>query len=201
MLFNSLEYVLFLPAVILLYYLVPGKFRWILLLGASYYFYACWKLEYLGLIVFSTLTDYFAALKMGKADHRKKRKPWLILSLVVNLGLLFFFKYYNFVSESYTVFMQEFNVFGKTRVLDVLLPVGISFYTFQTLSYSIEVYKGKLKPEKHLGVFAVYVSFFPQLVAGPIERFDRLGPQLRKKSSLPTRTLPEECDSFYMVCL
>ncbi|MBN2681765.1 MAG: MBOAT family protein [Bacteroidales bacterium] len=181
MLFNSLEYVIFLPAVILLYYLTPWKLRWILLLFASYYFYACWRVEYLGLIAFSTLIDYYAARKMGKIDEKKRRKPWLVLSLFTNIGLLFFFKYYNFASESYVVLIQNFNIFQQSSVLDVLLPVGISFYTFQTLSYSIEVYRGKQKPEKHLGIFAVYVSFFPQLVAGPIERFNRLGPQLMKK--------------------
>jgi alginate O-acetyltransferase complex protein AlgI len=183
MLFNSLEYVVFLPAVILLYYLTPWKLRWILLLLASYYFYACWRVEYLGLIAFSTLIDYYAGRKMGKIDDKKRRKPWLVLSLFTNIGLLFFFKYYNFASESYVVLMQEFNIFQNSRILDVLLPVGISFYTFQTLGYSIEVYRGKQKPENHLGIFAVYVSFFPQLVAGPIERFSSLGPQLLKKIS------------------
>lgn len=181
MLFNSLEYILFLPAVILLYYLIPWRYRWIMLLLASYYFYACWRVEYLGLIVVSTFVDYYAGLKMGKLKSRKKRRPWLILSLFVNLGLLFFFKYFNFFSESYTVVLQEFNIFQHSRVLDVLLPVGISFYTFQTLSYSIEVFRGKQVPEKNPGIFAVYVSFFPQLVAGPIERFNKLGPQLVKK--------------------
>jgi alginate O-acetyltransferase complex protein AlgI len=183
MLFNSLEYVFFLPAVILLYYLMPWKLRWIFLLFASYYFYACWRVEYLGLIAFSTLIDYYAGKKMGKIDNKKKRMPWLLLSIITNIGLLFFFKYYNFTAESYTVLLQEFNIFQQSRVLDVLLPVGISFYTFQTLSYSIEIYRGKQKPERHLGVFAVYVSFFPQLVAGPIERFSSLGPQLMKKIS------------------
>ncbi len=181
MLFNSFEYVVFLPAVILLYFILPFRYRWIMLLGASYYFYACWKAEYLIIIIASTLIDYLCGLKMGRLDSRKKRMPYLIISLVSNLGILFFFKYFNFFSQSYTVMLENFDIFKESATFNFLLPVGISFYTFQTLSYSIDVYKGSIKPEKHAGIFALYVSFFPQLVAGPIERFDRLGPQFRVK--------------------
>ena len=174
MLFNSIEFVAFLPAVVLLYYLLPGRFRWILLLLASYSFYMFWKAEYAVLIAASTLVDYLAALQMAKRERKRDRTPFLILSLLSNLGLLFAFKYANFFSTSVNA------LFGsELPMLDLLLPVGISFYTFQTLSYSIDVFKGKQKPERHLGYFAVYVAFFPQLVAGPIERFSRLGPQLR----------------------
>lgn len=181
MLFNSLEYVIFLPAVVILYFLIPQRFRWVFLLIASYYFYMCWKAEYIILIVASTLVDYFCGIQMSKLATKKARKKYLIISLVSNLGILFFFKYFDFFNQSTTALLQQFNIFYNSPHFNVLLPVGISFYTFQTLSYSIEVYNGKQKAEKHLGIFALYVSFFPQLVAGPIERFSRLGPQFRLK--------------------
>ncbi len=181
MLFNTIDFVFFLPIVIILYYALPHKYRWVLLLIASYYFYMCWKVEYIFLIIFSTLIDYFSGLQMGKKKDKKKRLPYLILSLLTNLGLLFTFKYFNFFSDSINFAFQKINLAYQIPLINVLLPVGISFYTFQTLSYSIDVYLGKQKAEKHLGYFALYVSFFPQLVAGPIERFSRLTPQLKAK--------------------
>lgn len=184
MLFNTLEYLVFLPSVIFIFYLLPQRHRWILLLLSSYYFYMCWKTEYLVLIVASTAIDYFASIKMGKIKEKRRRIPYLVLSLMSNLGILFSFKYFNFFGDSLHVILDQFNILVKIPELNVLLPVGISFYTFQTLSYSIEVYQGKQEPEKHFGYFAVYVAFFPQLVAGPIERFSRLGPQFRAKSVL-----------------
>ncbi len=179
MLFNSIEFVLFLPIVIIFYYLIPSKYRWILLLTASYYFYMCWKIEYIILIITSTLIDYFSALQMEKTKKKVVKRFFLILSLITNLGLLFSFKYFNFFSESVNILFNKINIAYQTPELNVLLPVGISFYTFQTLSYSIDVYMGKQKAERHLGYFALYVSFFPQLVAGPIERFSRLAPQFK----------------------
>jgi D-alanyl-lipoteichoic acid acyltransferase DltB (MBOAT superfamily) len=183
MLFNTLDYILFLPVVIIGYYLLNAKYRWVLLLVASYYFYMCWKPEYVILIVVSTLIDYFSGIQMGKRKIKKKRRPFLLLSLAANLGLLFSFKYFNFFSETATAVAQGLDLSVHFPVVDFLLPVGISFYTFQTLSYSIDVYKGELKAERHLGHFALYVSFFPQLVAGPIERFSSLSPQLKKANS------------------
>ncbi len=181
MLFNSFEFILFLPIVIFAYYLIPQKFRWTLLLLASYFFYASWKVEYLILIIASTLIDYWCGLKMGNYETKKKRKPFLILSLISNLGLLFTFKYYNFFVESINdSFISLLDAEELPLWESLILPVGISFYTFQTLSYAIDVYKGKQEPEKHLGYFALYVSFFPQLVAGPIERFSTLTPQFKK---------------------
>lgn len=180
MLFNSLHFIIFLPLVILLYFLLPRKYRWIFLLAASYYFYMCWKLEYIILIIVSTLIDYYAGIQMEKHTKKSKRKRFLILSLVSNLGILFAFKYFNFLSDSTSYLFSQFNVFFDAPQLKILLPVGISFYTFQTLSYSIEVYYGKQKAERHLGYFALYVSFFPQLVAGPIERYATLGTQLKE---------------------
>ncbi len=152
-----------------------------LLLVASYYFYMCWKAEYLLLILVSTSIDYFAAIQMSKQTVKSKRKLYLILSLFVNLGLLFGFKYFNFFNDSLRTIFDQFNVFYDVPSFKVLLPVGISFYTFQTLSYTIDVYRKKREPEKHLGIFALYVAFFPQLVAGPIERSTRLLPQLVQK--------------------
>ncbi len=140
-----------------------------------------WKAEYAVLIMISTIIDYFAALHMSRTKKKTTRKGLLLLSLCVNLGLLFAFKYFNFFSESARVFLQSFGMQFSPLMLNVLLPVGISFYTFQTLGYTIDVYNKKIKPEKHFGVFAVYVSFFPQLVAGPIERAKNLMPQFYKK--------------------
>lgn len=181
MLFNSLTFLLFFPIVVFIYFLLPYKYRWILLLIASYYFYMCWKAEYLILILISTLVDYFVAIRMSELPEKKERKKYLYLSLLVNLGILFGFKYFNFFSDSVHSVLNNFNIFYDNWHFNVLLPVGISFYTFQTLSYSLDVYHGRIKAEKHLGLFALYVSFFPQLVAGPIERPDRLLPQFREK--------------------
>ena len=183
MLFNSLQFLIFFPIVVFLYYLIPFSKRWIVLLISSYYFYMCWKPEYIILIVVSTLIDYYAALHMGKHKEKSKRKKFLLLSLFSNLGLLFAFKYFNFFNNSFGELFDSFNLMYNVPSFNLLLPVGISFYTFQTLSYSIDVYRGKKEPEKHLGIFAVYVSFFPQLVAGPIERSTTLLPQFRKKIS------------------
>ena len=183
MLFNSLQFLIFFPIVVTIFFLLPQKRRWILLLIASYYFYMCWKVEYILLIIISTLIDYFATQQMDKLKEKAKKKKWLYLSLISNLGILFGFKYFNFINENIQSFFDNFNVFYNVPAFEVLLPVGISFYTFQTLSYTIDVYNGKTKAQKHLGVFAVFVSFFPQLVAGPIERSNRLLPQFFVKHS------------------
>lgn len=179
MLFNSYEFLVFFPVVVATYYALPSRWRWALLLVASYVFYAAWRIEYLILIVASTGVDYFAGIRMGRATDRKGRRPWLILSLIVNLGILFAFKYANFFGESFQAVLDFADLARDVPTLSVLLPVGISFYTFQTLSYTIDVYRGERPPEHHLGYFALYVSFFPQLVAGPIERSTHLLPQLR----------------------
>ena len=181
MFFNSFHYAVFLPLVVLFYFLIPPRKRWIFLLAASYYFYMCWKLEYIVLIVISTLVDYFAGLHISRTDDPGRKRRFLILSLVSNLGILFAFKYFNFFNESARAAFAHFNIGYHIPYFNVLLPVGISFYTFQTLSYTIEVYRGKQEPETHLGIFALYVSFFPQLVAGPIERSTNLLPQFYKK--------------------
>ena len=180
MLFNSLEFIVFFPLVVAAYFALHHKYRWILLLTASYYFYMCWNYKYIVLIIFSTLVDYFAARAMYNASTQTRKRIFLLLSLFSNLGLLFFFKYFNFFSENINEMFSQFNLFYNVPVYSFLLPVGISFYTFQTLSYTIDIYRGERKPEYHLGKFALYVAFFPQLVAGPIERSSRLLPQFHK---------------------
>lgn len=181
MLFNSLEFLLFFFVVVGLYFGLPHRVRWVLLLGASYLFYMAWNPWYALLILTSTGVDFFAGLRMGAADSRRGRLPWLVLSLLVNLGLLFAFKYFAFAMDSASALFAWLGNPIEVPHLNVLLPVGISFYTFQTLSYTIEVYRGRQEPVRHAGHFGLYVSFFPQLVAGPIERPQRLLPQLVAK--------------------
>jgi alginate O-acetyltransferase complex protein AlgI len=181
MLFNSMRFLLFFAIVTATYFAFPYRLRWMLLLGASYYFYIAWKPAYVILIIITTLITYFAGLRMGKIAAKPKRKTILILGLIFNLGFLFVFKYYNFFNDSFRVIFQHYNLFYGSRALNILLPIGISFYTFKNLSYAIDVYRGDHPPEKHLGHFAVYVAFFPQLLAGPIERARRFLPQLLEK--------------------
>ena len=181
MLFNSFGFLVFFPVVVGLYFLTPQRARWAWLLAASYFFYMCWNPVYVLLIVGSTLVDYLAALKMGACTTRRNRRPWLVVSLAANLGLLFVFKYFNFFNSSLSDLFARWNLTYPVPTLHILLPVGISFYTFQTLSYAIDVYRGEREPEHHLGIFALYVAFFPQLVAGPIERSTRLLPQFRAR--------------------
>lgn len=188
MLFDSLEFLLFLPTVILLYWLLPNKFRWILLLVASYFFYGSWKAEFLILIVYSTCVDYIAAIQIDKTTEKIRKRLWLTVSLISNFGVLFIFKYFNFfIGKRW--FFQEFEaahpkVEWLTTFLEYGIPVGISFYTFQTVGYTIDVYQGKAKPEKNIAKFALFVSYFPQLVAGPIERFSKLHHQIFAKHEL-----------------
>lgn len=191
MIFTSTQFLLFLPLVIILYYLINPKYRWVLLLAASYYFYMSWKVGYIILILASTIVDYLMAIQIGKTDVKKKKKLFLYLSLGFNLGMLFFFKYFNFFATSLNRGLSNFNVGESIPYFQYLLPVGISFYTFQTLSYTIDVYRGKKEPERHLGIFAVYVAYFPQLVAGPIERSVNLIPEFHKKINFSLANLTE----------
>ncbi len=188
MLFNSFHFLLFLPLTVLLYFSLSYRFRWVLLLTVSYYFYACWKLEYLILIILSTLIDYYCGLKMSGETTKTKRLPFLYISLASNLGLLLFFKYANFLGENITLLLNQINISYTLPSFELLLPLGISFYTFQTISYSIDVYNEKIKAETHLGRFAVFVSFFPQLVAGPIERSQHLLPQFSKQLNFDSKS-------------
>ena len=174
MLFKSLEFVIYFPTVVALFFLIPARFRWALLLVASYYFYMRWRPEYATLLLISTCIDYAAGIGLGKASGTAARRAWLCLSLAGNLGILFAFKYWEFFSRS---FAQLTGTETMPSSFDFVLPVGISFYTFQSLSYTIDLYRGQREPERHFGKFALYVSFFPQLVAGPIERSTHLLPQ------------------------
>ena len=183
MLFNSFEFLMFFLTVVGTYFLLPHRFRWVLLLAASYWFYMAWKAEYIVLILISTAVDYFCSLKMGQFQEKRKRKPFLWISLLSNLGILFTFKYFDFFSGSAAAIATSLNIEYALPALQLILPMGISFYTFQTMSYSVDVYQGKLQPEKHIGIFALFVTFFPQLVAGPIERASNLLPQFRREVS------------------
>ena len=184
MLFNSPEFLLFLPIVFGLYWFVVQrnlKAQNMLLVIASYVFYGWWDWRFLGLIAFSTLVDYLVGLQIEGAQEKRAKKAWLGVSLLVNLGLLCYFKYSNFFIDSWVDAWASAGVTMHVSSLKVILPVGISFYTFQTLSYSIDIYRGNLKPTRSFINFAAFVSFFPQLVAGPIERASRLLPQIENK--------------------
>jgi len=183
MLFNSVEYLFFLPIVFGLYWCFSNKLRIqnLLLLVASYFFYALWDYRFLSLIVISSFTDFIIGLKLHKTKDNKLRKLLLIISLTVNLGFLLVFKYYNFFIDSFSDLVSLLGLQANYNTLNIILPVGISFYTFQTLSYTIDVYRNKLEPTKNILNFFTYVAFFPQLVAGPIERASNLLPQIEKK--------------------
>ncbi len=189
MLFNSIDFIIFFPLVVMLYFLLPLRWRTFMLLAASYYFYMCWKVEYIVLILLSTLIDFIAAKKISVATNSATKKRWLWLSLFINLGVLFGFKYFNFVNDNIQSLFDSLNIFYGIRGLEILLPVGISFYTFQTLSYTIDVYRDRVPPERNLANFALYVSFFPQLVAGPIERPSHLLPQFRQNIKFSSTNL------------
>lgn len=184
MLFNSIDFAIFLPIVFILYWFLTNRSlrqQNFLIVAASYFFYGCWDYRFLSLIVFSTFVDYSVGLGLAKVTAARKRKWLLWTSILVNLGFLGFFKYYNFFLDN---FIAAFSIFGgeiATNSLNIILPVGISFYTFQTLSYTIDVYNRKLTPTKDWVAFAAFVSFFPQLVAGPIERATNLLPQFHQK--------------------
>jgi D-alanyl-lipoteichoic acid acyltransferase DltB (MBOAT superfamily) len=184
MLFNSIDFAIFLPIVFILYWFVTNnslKLQNFLIVAASYLFYGWWDWRFLALILFSTLVDYTIGQQLRNEENKLKRKTLLWISILVNLGFLGFFKYYNFFLDN---FISAFSFFGQEiqgNSLNIILPVGISFYTFQTLSYTIDVYKRKLEPTKDFIAFSAFVSFFPQLVAGPIERATHLLPQFYHK--------------------
>ncbi len=183
MLFNSIDFAIFLPIVFALYWLLKDhlKLQNLFVVFASYVFYGWWDWRFLSLILFSTLVDYLVGIKLENSSSKKARKALLFLSLVTNLGLLGFFKYYNFFLDNFTAAFSFFGTPINGDSLDIVLPVGISFYTFQTLSYTIDIYRNNLKPTRDFISFAAFVSFFPQLVAGPIERAVHLLPQFFKK--------------------
>lgn len=184
MLFNSLDFAIFLPTVFLLYWWVGNenlKAQNALIVSASYIFYGWWDWRFLFLILLSTVLDYYVGIRLLKEENDRKRKFWLWVSISVNLGFLGVFKYYNFFLDNFITAFSFFDTNIEVNSLNIILPVGISFYTFQTLSYTIDVYKRKIKPTHDFIAFASFVSFFPQLVAGPIERASKLLPQFHKK--------------------
>ena len=184
MIFNSFEFLIFYPLVLLLYFVLPKCCKWPTLLAASYFFYMYWNPSLIFLILFTTAVSFVSAIIIEKTESKRRKKFWLAITLITSLGVLFFFKYFNFLADSA---ISIWNLFGGEAdfiALKLILPVGISFYTFQTLSYVIDVYRGEIKAERHFGWYALFVSFFPQLVAGPIERPDNLLPQLKANHKL-----------------
>ncbi|MEJ5964035.1 MBOAT family O-acyltransferase [Pedobacter immunditicola] len=184
MLFNSINFAFFLPVVFALYWFILQKnlkLQNFLLLGASYFFYACWDWRFLFLLIFSTVLDYYTGIKIAEATKVRLKKFWFWLSVSVNLGFLGVFKYFNFFSESFAEALSNVGLQVNPWTLNVILPIGISFYTFHGLSYVIDIYKEKIKPEKDFIDYSLFVSFFPLLVAGPIERATHLLPQIKRK--------------------
>jgi D-alanyl-lipoteichoic acid acyltransferase DltB (MBOAT superfamily) len=183
MLFNSISFVIFLPVVFFLYWFVAKKnlrLQNILLLVSSYFFYACWDWRFLFLLVFSTFLDYYTGLRIYQATRPRAKTIWLWISIIINLGFLGAFKYYNFFSQSFAEGIDMLGIHTSIATLSFILPVGISFYTFHGLSYVIDLYKDRIKPERDFINYSVFVSFFPLLVAGPIERATHLLPQIVK---------------------
>lgn len=199
MAFNTMTFILFFVFVLLGYYIVPKKFKWMFLLLMSYFFYLYASIKFAFFILFTTISSYFAAIwlselhtkekvvlnnsikenkKQIKADFKKRRKMILIVVLILNFGVLFLLKYFNFFSENVNQLLTSLSLTGKLPAFNLILPLGISFYTFQTMSYVIDVYWGKIKAEKNFGKVALFVSFFPQILEGPIGRFNDLAPQL-----------------------
>src|ERR1700742_3961910 len=184
MLFNTFHFAYFFAILLPLYWVLPHRPQNYLLLAASYYFYACWDPRFLSLLILSTVMDYGCGLAVDRIEEPRKRKLFVALSMALNLGMLGYFKYYNFFAES----LQQALARGGWHVslwqLNVVLPIGISFYTFQSMSYVIDVYRRDIRPTRNFIEFAAFVSFFPHLVAGPIMRPTTLLPQIEKKRTL-----------------
>lgn len=191
MLFNSFEYFLFLPAVVLLYFLLPFKWRNPFLLIASYYFYMSWKWEFGFLMLFTSAVNYVAGLRINSSKERRTQRLWLTLAIVASLGVLVYFKYANFFIAEASALLRILGADVRESYLKVILPVGISFFTFQALSYTIDLYKGKMHVERNFINFTLFVSFFPQLVAGPIERATNLLDQFKKEQHFSSDRLLE----------
>jgi len=180
MLFNSFHFVFFFLIVTPTYFVLPHKYRWMLLLGASCYFYMVFVPVYILILGFTIVIDYFAGILLENTEG-KKRKYWLIASLIANIGVLAIFKYYNFLNNNLSEFLNSLGYQNSIPNLSILLPIGLSFHTFQAMSYTIEVYRGHQKAERHFGIYSLYVMFYPQLVAGPIERPQNLLHQFYEK--------------------
>lgn len=181
MIFNSLTFFIFFAVVICLYYALPHRWQNRMLLIASYFFYGWWDWRFLSLIFISSFTDYICGIQIFRAQRKRGKRKFLYISIITNLTLLGFFKYWNFFAESFIAFLSTFGVHTNVTTIHIILPVGISFYTFQTMTYSIDIYRGEIEPTHNFFDFALFVSFFPQLVAGPIERAKNLLPQIINK--------------------
>ena len=196
MLFNSLQFLLFFPVMLLLYHQLSHRWQNRQLLVASYVFYATWDWRFLLLIIGSTGIDFYCGRSIARSRDARVRKSLLLLSIVVNCGTLGFFKYFNFFVSSATGLLESIGLPTSSHVLQIVLPVGISFYTFQTLCYTIDIYRGKLNPAASLLDYALYISYFPQLVAGPIERATNLLPQILN----PRTVTPNACfEGTYLI--
>lgn len=195
MLFNSLSFLIFFPIVVSIYFIIPKKIKYLWLLAASYYFYMCWNVKYAFLLLFSTVVTYVSGLLIQKikdsSDRASLKQIVVAICVICNLGVLFFFKYYNnAIYNAFKVF-SLININVNIPAFDVVLPVGISFYTFQALGYTLDVYRGEIKAEKNIFRYALFVSFFPQLVAGPIERSGNLLKQLARPTKFSFRRFRE----------
>lgn len=170
MLFNSIHFAFFFVVVTTLYFLLPHRYRWLLLLLTSCYFYMAFIPVYILILFFTILVDYIAGIAIETATNPQRKKAMLVASIVANVGVLAVFKYFNFFNANFAALAATLGLSYPIENLSIILPIGLSFHTFQSLSYTIEVYRGHQKAERHLGIFALYVMFYPQLVAGPIER-------------------------------
>jgi len=180
LLFNSFHFVLFFVVVTILYFVLPHRFRWFLLLASSCYFYMVFIPVYILILGFTIVIDYFAGIWLEKTEGKNK-KYFLIASLIANIGVLAVFKYYGFLNENLSAFLNSIGYVNRIPNLSIILPIGLSFHTFQAMSYTIEVYRGNQKAERHFGIYALYVMFYPQLIAGPIERPQNLLHQFYEK--------------------
>ena len=204
MLFNSIQFLVFFPIVVLIYFLIPKKVRYIWLLLASYYFYMGWNAKYALLLLFSTVVTYISGIVLGRIKESeveaavKKRRMNLCVagSFAINLGVLFWFKYFDFAVDNINYVLAKFNLTILNPSFDIILPVGISFFTFQALSYTMDVYRGDIKAERNFLKYALFVSFFPQLVAGPIERSKNLLKQIDEDHPFDYRMF---CDGIYLM--
>ena len=199
MLFNSLDFMIFFPIVVLVYFIIPRKIRYIWLLVVSYYFYMCWNAEYALLIGISTVITYLSGLLLEKYQRTWIRKLVVALSFISNIGILIFYKYFDFILENVNLVLQKMHVQLVSNPFDIILPVGISFYTFQALSYTMDVYRNEIEPEKNPLRYALFVSFFPQLVAGPIERSKNLLKQVKNVDNLKLWNYDRVANGFVMM--
>lgn len=193
MIFNSVTFLVFLAIVLVLYWTLPGKVKMWMLLMASCVFYGFWRWEYLSVMFISALTDYFTALEIGKTpiENKRKRNALLAVTLIVNLGLLCYFKYLYFITDNTNTLLATMGVHYRLPLFDILLPFGISFYTFETISYTVDVYRGLIKPEKSFLNYGLFVTFFPKLVAGPIQRASELLEQLKNRPAFQSDFIAE----------